>query len=161
MSHNPQVQAYCSLFPQARVTHMDFSTLEDRTVATLLHSQGKSITVAAIQQFKNAVRTGRAYSCFDPYLLKGIQKMPRHLFSFHPARNNQIVHSTIQTNTELQEALDDNPDFVHISCDPGGQYWLIHKGPINARSATAHARWKDLSTKRVPKPVRAFKLLLG
>lgn len=85
--------------------------------------------------------------------------MPRVLFSYHPARNNQITRTKVQTLADLQEALDLNPDFTHISVVNDGKAWLIHKGPVTSKSATNHSKWKALSYKRVPGTIKTLLLI--
>lgn len=161
MDHRyPPLPAYQPLFNSSSVITTDFSKLENRVMVNALkhRSMGKSHMKQWERCAIDALTYGNAFHHFaiDELTLT----MPRHLFSYHPARNNQITHTKIQTNTELQEALDFNPDFTHISCDYEAKYWLIFKGPVTSRSATNHDRWKDISTNKVPKTVRAMRLLV-
>lgn len=149
MHHNPQAQAYKSLFPQARLLSTDFTKLEKRVMDKLLANPN------CAEKFKEAVRTGQSYSyhVFDDYK-QGVDVMPRRVYSFDPAMNNKVITSRVQTLADLQEVLDNNPSFTHISCVQDGKHWLIHKGPVSAKSSTAHGKWKAISVKRLPKPIR-------
>lgn len=146
-----QFDLYRSQYGKSSVHTFDFSQLEKRVRDRLLAHPN------ATKQFKNAVYYGTSIHqmVFDELS----PTMPRRLFSFHPARNNQIVETSVKTLADLQEALDLNPDFIHISAVVEGKFWLIHKGPIKGNSATDHSRWKDISVKRLPKTLRTLLLI--
>lgn len=149
---NP-LQTYKALYPQSAVITTDFSKLESKVVANVLKGRtfGKSQLAKWQQCFGDAALYG---TTIHQMLFDEIHIMPRRLYSFHPARNNQVVTTQVQTLEQLQEALDLNPDFTHISAVNDGKAWLIHKGPITGRSATRHSEWKGISVKRLPKPIR-------
>jgi hypothetical protein len=146
-----QALAYQSLFPQARIATVDFSKLEQRVLKKMANHPN------AAKAFKDAVTYGQSihYTIFDELSFT----MPRQLFSFHPARNNQIERRTVVTLADLQEAMDLNPDFTHISVVNDGKHWLIYKGPVTGKSASQHNSWKPISFNRLPKPIRTRLLI--
>jgi hypothetical protein len=146
----PLGKPFQSLFPHGSVITTDFSKLENRVMANALKHRGMG------KSFKDAVYFGNSIhsQLWDDWYSKGIDVMPRRLYSFHPARNNQVTTTNVKTLADLQEALDLNPDFIHISCVQDGKHWLIHKGPVSAKSSTEHGRWKPISVPRLPKPIR-------
>lgn len=143
-----QAKAYKSLFPNVPVYSPDFNKLELLVTSRMGKSHMKRWERCAMDAITYGTSTHRIMINED------ISTMPRTLFSFHPARNNQIVRSMVNTLAELQEALDNNPDFTHISEVNGGKHWLIHKGPVTGKSAANLNVWKRISFKRLPKPLR-------
>ena len=146
-----QLQAYQSLFPhiQASVITTDFSKLENRVIVNALKHRGMG------KAFSKAMYYGTSiHNMWDDWYKQGVDVMPRRVYSFDPAMNNKVITSRVQTLAELQEVLDNNPSFTHISCVQDGKHWLIHKGPVSAKSSTQHGKWKGISVKRLPKPIR-------
>jgi hypothetical protein len=157
MSHNPQLDAYQALFPRtkASVITTDFSKLEKRVMQQL------KARPELKDRYQKAMYYGTSIHNMWDEISKHtrIETMPRYLFSFDPARNNQLIKTKIQTSDELQATLNAHPKLTHISCDAQGGYWLILKGPHHHRSAFLHTRWHPISLKRLPKPIRVHLLI--
>lgn len=148
---HPQVMGYQSLFPQASasVITTDFSKLEKHVMQQL------KARPELKDHYQKAMYYGTSiHNMWDSWYKQGVDVMPRRVYSFDPAMNNKVITTRVQTLAELQEVLDNNPSFTHISCVQDGKHWLIHKGPVSAKSSTQHGKWKAISVKRLPKPIR-------